>query len=162
MHSEVSIDLIDPKDVGTIAHLHNEIFRPERTPERIARRLDGRKNVLVLAANHKNDAIGFYVGFELKPATHFAWMVGVRQDWRRQQVASRLMEYAANWAARQGHNTMRFECHNGHRAILHFGISAGYEIVGLRWDLDSGQNLVIFEKIIGTGDHTGEAGGAAG
>jgi hypothetical protein len=38
------------------------------------------------------------------------------------------------------------ECHNSHRAILHMAIEMNFNIVGVRWDPDRGDNLIIFEK----------------
>ena len=50
------------------------------------------------------------------------------------------------WAAEQGYESIRFECHNQHRPMLHLAIARMYDIVGIRWDPDRGDNLVIFEK----------------
>ena len=148
MGSDVVIDRVDPKDTTLLAHLHNQVFRPERTEESLARRFTGRHNVLCLVAQVKNEAVGFYVGFELKPSVHFTWIVGVMRDARRIGIASQLMQSAQSWAKENGYISIRFECNNTHRPMLHFGISEDYEIVGLRWDPDSGQNLVIFERLL--------------
>lgn len=147
--ANVVIDRIDPSDTATIAHLYNQVFRPGRTPESFARRFLARNNVLVLVARIGNEAVGFYVGLELKPSVHFAWLCGVVQEMRRSGIASQLMHAAMDWARTEGYSSVRFECHNQHRAFLHFGISEGFDIVGIRWDPDSAQNLVIFEKLIG-------------
>jgi hypothetical protein len=32
--------------------------------------------------------------------------------------------------------------------MLHLAIVLGYDIVGMRWDADRGDNLVIFEKAL--------------
>jgi hypothetical protein len=32
--------------------------------------------------------------------------------------------------------------------MLHLAISQSYDIVGIRWDPDRGENLVIFEKAL--------------
>ncbi len=148
--TEVEIDLVDPSDHQLISHLYNQVYHPGRDPESVARRLHGRANILSLAANIKNDAVGFYVGFELKPAVHFAWTVGVNKDARRLGIASMLMRRAQYWAKAQAYTSIRFECSNTHRAMLHFGISEDYEIVGIRWDPDTAHNVVIFEKLLDT------------
>jgi len=148
--NDVVIDLIDPKDHALMAHLYNQVYHPERTAESIARRLHGRANILALAAQIKQDAVGFYIGFELKPSVHYAWSVGVRPDARRMGIASMLMRRAQYWAKDHGYISARFECNNTHRPMLHFGISEGYQIVGIRWDPDTANNLVIFEKLLDT------------
>lgn len=148
--SDIVIDLINPEDTELLAHLHNQMFRPERTPESFSRRFQGRSKILVLVARLKTNAVAYYVGFELKPSVHFAWLVGVVPEFRRQGVASRMMQTAQMWAREQGYVSLRFECNNTHRPMLHFGISNEYQIVGIRWDPDTGQNLVIFERLLDT------------
>lgn len=146
--ANVVIDRIDPADTATIAHLYNQVFRPERAPEFFARRFKSRGNVLVLVARIDNDAVGFYVGLELKPSVHFMWLCGVVQEMRRTGIASQLMHAAMDWARTEGYTSVRFECHNQHRAFLHFGIAEGFDIVGIRWDPDRVENLVILEKLL--------------
>lgn len=145
---QLQIDLIDPTDTKLITHLHNSMFRPERSEDSFRRRFLGRHNVLILVASLKNDAIGFYIGFELKPSVHFGWMVGVATEHRRQGIANRLMHRAQQWARDQGYISIRFEANNTHRPMLHFGISEEYSIVGIRWDPDTAQNIIIFERLL--------------
>ena len=52
------------------------------------------------------------------------------------------------WAKQNDYESIRFECHNQHRPMLHLAIALGYDIVGIRWDPDRGDNLVIFEKVL--------------
>ena len=59
-----------------------------------------------------------------------------------------MMEAAHAWVAAHGYETIRFECHNQHRPMLHLAIQQGYDIVGIRWDHDRAANLVIFEKLL--------------
>ncbi len=150
MSNDIVIDLINPTDTETLSHIYNEVYRPNRTPDNITRRLRGRHQPLAMIARIKNDAVGFFVGFELKPTVYFCWLVGVTRDMHRLGIGSQLMRAAQEWATENKYCSIRFECNNTHRPMLHFGISEGYEIVGLRWDPDTGQNLVIFEKLLGT------------
>jgi hypothetical protein len=53
-----------------------------------------------------------------------------------------------SWATQYGYESIRFECHNQHRAMLHLAIELKYDIVGIRWDPNRGDNLVIFQKIL--------------
>ena len=144
--SQVVIDTVDPKDTALMAHLFNQVFRPERSADSFARRLQNRLNPLFLVARINNEAVGFYIGMELKPTTHFGWLCGTTNAARRMGVATQLIHRAMDWARTEGYEHIRFECSNNQRPMLHFGISSGYNIVGIRWDSDRNENLIIFER----------------
>ncbi|HEB61202.1 MAG TPA: GNAT family N-acetyltransferase [Phycisphaeraceae bacterium] len=146
---DIVIDLVDPADTGLLAHLYNQIFRPERSAEVLGQRYRGRNDVVILVARIGNDSVGFYAGFELKPGVHFAWLCGVVPSFRRQGIGTQLMEAAEDWVKTHGYKVIRMECYNNHRHMLQFAIASGYDIVGIRWDADAGQNLIIFEHIFG-------------
>lgn len=153
--ADAIIDRISPTDFATIAHLYGQIFRPAREPAFFERRLKGRQGVLAQVARIENDAVGFYIGMEMKPSTHFAWLVGVVPDVRRSGIGTQLMRAAIDWSRTEGYRTLRFEATNRVRPFLHFGISEGFDIVGLRWDPDLMTNLLVFEKALLEESHGG-------
>lgn len=144
--SDAVIEEVGPDQLPLIVDLFNKIFRPTRTLESFQRRYQGRHNILQLLAKVNDEAIGFFLGFELKPNTYFAWFYGVLPDKRRDGLGSQLMEAAQKWAAKNGYETFRLECYNHVRPMLHLAIDLGYNIVGIRWDGARSENLVIFEK----------------
>jgi GNAT superfamily N-acetyltransferase len=144
--ADAIIDIVGPEDLPEIVRLFNQIFRPSRDLESFRRRFLGRYNILELVARVENKPVGFFLGFELKPSVFFAWFYGVLPECRRQGIASQLMDAVHSWAQQNEYETIRFECHNQHRPMLHLAIAQGYDIVGMRWDPDRGANLVIFEK----------------
>lgn len=144
--TNVVIDRVDPQDSDLMAHLFNQMFRPERSPDAFARRLKNRTQPLFLVARIEEEAVGFYIGMELKPLVHFGWLCGVNPDVRRMGVATQLMHAAMDWARTEGYEYLRFECDNHQRPMLHFAITSGFDVVGIRWDHDRAQNLVIFER----------------
>lgn len=144
--AEVVIDVVGMDELPQIVELYNQIFRPPRDLESFRRRFLGRYNVLQMIARVKDQPVGFFLGFELKPTTYFAWFYGVLPDTRRMGIASQLMDAAHSWARQHEYETFRVECHNSHRPMLHLSIALGYDVVGIRWDADRGDNLVIFEK----------------
>lgn len=146
--ADVIIDVVGPDDLSVIVDLFNQIYRPARDIESFRRRFRGRHNVLTMVARLQNQAVGFFLGFELKPTVFFAWFYGVAPDFRRQGIASQLMDAAHAWAKNEGYEYIRFECHNQHRPMLHLAIELGYDIVGIRWDPDRADNLVIFDKYL--------------
>jgi GNAT superfamily N-acetyltransferase len=147
--ADAIIDLVGPEELDVICNLYNQIFRPARDIDSFRRRFRGRYNVLMLVARIHDKPVGFFMGFELKPTVFFAWFYGVVPECRRQGVASQLMDAVHSWARQNDYESIRFECHNQHRPMLHLAIALGYDIVGIRWDPDRGDNLVIFEKVLG-------------
>lgn len=147
--ADAIIEMVGPEDLPVVVQLYNQIFRPPRDVESFRRRYRGRYNVLQLIARLNDQPVGFFLGFELKPAVFFAWFYGVVPNCRRQGVASQLIDAVHSWAKQNEYELIRFECHNQHRPMLHLAISLEYDIVGIRWDPDRGDNLVIFEKVLG-------------
>lgn len=146
--ADAIIDMVGPEDLPLVAKLYSQIFRPPRDVESFQRRYVGRYNVLQLIARLGDQPVGLFLGFELKPTVFFAWFYGVLPDFRRQGIASQLMDAVHSWARQNEYESVRFECHNQHRPMLHLAIATGYDIVGIRWDPDRGENLVICEKVL--------------
>ena len=144
--ADAVIDVVSVDELPMVVDLYNKIFRPAKTLESFQRRYRGRHNVLQLIARVKDQPVGFFLGFELKPDTFFAWFYGVLPDHRRDGLGSQLMEAAQTWAMQNQYETIRLECHNQHRPMLHLAIDLGYDIVGMRWDAARAENLLVFEK----------------
>lgn len=144
--ADAVIDVVGEEELATIVGMYNQIFRPARTIESFKRRYLGRHNVLQLIARLNDKPVGFFLGFELKPDTFFAWFYGVTNDARRMGIGSQLIEAAQGWAAQHNYEAIRLECYNNQRPMLHLAIDMGYNIVGMRFDVDRGDNLIIFEK----------------
>src|SRR5947209_19331003 len=147
--ADAIIDIVGQDDLPVIVDLYNQIYRPPRDVDSFARRFRGRFNILRMIARIKDQPVGFFMGFELKPTAFFAWFYGVLPDFRRQGIATQLMEAVHAWAKEEGYESVRLECHNNARAMLHLAITLDYIIAGIRWDPDRGDNLVIFEKTLG-------------
>jgi GNAT superfamily N-acetyltransferase len=146
--ADAIIDIVGPDELPGIVQLYNQIFRPTRDLESFRRRYLGRHNVLQMIARVNDRPVGFFLGFELKPQTFFGWFWGVLADFRRQGIASQLMDAVHDWSRQNDYESLRFECHNQHRPMLHLAIAHDYDIVGIRWDPDRGENLILFEKVL--------------
>ena len=92
--ADAIIDIIGPEELPVIVTLYNQIFRPNRTVESFQRRYQGRHNVLQMVAHVNDRPVGFNarILLELKPSVFFSWFYGVLPDFRRQGIASQLME----------------------------------------------------------------------
>src|SRR5690348_1925547 len=96
--ADAIVDILGPEDLPLIVSLYNQIFRPPRDLESFRRRYQGRYNVLQMVARLGERPVGFFLGFELKPTVYFAWFYGVVPEFRRQGVASQLMDAVHDWA----------------------------------------------------------------
>jgi GNAT superfamily N-acetyltransferase len=146
--ADAIIDIVGQDDLPIIVELYNQVYRPPRDVDSFRRRFRGRYNVLRMIARIKDRPVGFFIGFELKPDTFFAWFYGVMPEFRRQGIATQLMEAVHSWAREEEYTSVRLECHNNHRAMMHLAIELDYIVAGIRWDPDRGDNLVIFEKTL--------------
>ncbi len=146
--ADALIDVVGIDELPMVVDLYNQIFRPARPLESFQRRFVGRHNTLQMVARIDDKPVGFFLGFELKPDTFFAWFYGVMPECRRMSIGSQLMEAAQSWAAQNGYESIRLECHNQHRPMMHLAIDLGYDVAGIRWDADRVANLVIFEKAL--------------
>jgi len=65
---------------------------------------------------------------------------------RRHGVGRQLQEAQQAWAKDHGYEYVRCECMNHQREFIHFAVTLGYDIVGIRWDSTHADNLIVFEK----------------
>ena len=67
---------------------------------------------------------------------------------RGQGVASQLLDALHSWCGQNDFDTIRGECFNGQRPMLYLALEQEYDIIGLRWDTDHGDNLILFQKTL--------------
>ena len=144
--ANAEIVVVGPDEFELVAGIYNQVLSPPVDGEFLHRRFLGRRNVGVLLAVLDQGHVGFDIGFELTPSTYFGWLCGVLPDFRRLGIATQLQEAQQAWAREHHYSTMRFECQNQHRPMLHVAINQGYDLVGIRWDTTTAGNVVIFEK----------------
>ena len=146
---EASITQVGMDSLPKIAEIYNQIFRPTRTAEDLLKRFERRYKPLLLLAEAKDKPVGFFLGYEWKPSTYYGWFYGVMPEFRRQGITSQLMDYAHKWAEEQNYRNFRIECFNSQRPMLHLAIELSFDIVGIRFDSDRKENLILFEKKLG-------------
>lgn len=137
---------VGPGELALVAELYNQVFSPPETAEFFARRFQGRHNVTTMLAMLEERHVGFIIGFELMPSTFFCWICGVLPDLRRVGISTQLIQAQQAFAIENKYSIIRFECNNQHRPMLHVAITEGYDLVGIRWDTNCSNNVVIFEK----------------
>jgi GNAT superfamily N-acetyltransferase len=145
---QAEIIIIDEKMLPAAVELYNGMFRPKREVDYFKRRFMGRYNILTLLARIDEKPVGFWIGYELKPGMFYHWLGGVLPDARRGDIGRQLCDAQCAWAKDHGYEYVRCECLNHQRAYIHFAITLGFDIVGIRWDSTHADNLVVFEKTL--------------
>jgi GNAT superfamily N-acetyltransferase len=144
--AQADISVVTEQQLPLIVELYNQVFRPAENEDYFRRRFQGRYNVLVMLASLDTRPVGFVIGFELKPFVFYNWLLGVHSDFRRKGIGQQLIISENEWARTHGYEYTRFESLNRHRGMLHMAITAGYDIVGTRWDSVRSDLLIQFEK----------------
>lgn len=146
--AQADISVISEQQLPQIVELYNQVFRPAENQDYFRRRFQGRYNVLVMMAALDNRAVGFAIGFELKPFVFYNWLLGVHPDFRRKGIGRQLVDSQNEWARTHGYEFMRSEALNRHNPFLHLAINAGFDVVGTRWDSVRADLLIQFEKTL--------------
>jgi GNAT superfamily N-acetyltransferase len=144
--AQADIIIADEKLLPQAVELYNQIFRPKHDLDYFKRRFLGRYNILTLIARLDDRPVGFWMGFELKPAMFYQWLGAVVPDLRRHGIARQMQDAQQAWAKDHGYEYIRCECMNHQREFIHFAIDVGYDIIGTRWDSTHADNLINFEK----------------
>lgn len=146
--ADVTVDLHAPDDLAEVVGLYNQIFRPPRDEEHFSRRYVGRHNIVQMVARMQQRPVGFLLAFELKPRVMFLWFLGVLTSHRRQGVASQLLDAFHSWGRQNDYESIRCECFNQQRPMLGMALESEYDIVGLRYDADHSDNLILLQKTL--------------
>ncbi len=145
--ANAKIEIVGPDEYELIRDLYNQVFSPARDVDYFQRRLEHHHHhQLMMVAELDGRPVGFSCGYELRPTTYYSWLYGVLPDFRRLGIASQLLAAEQAWATDHKYEMARFECYNQHRPMLLLAVKNGYDIVGIRWDSHTANNLVIFEK----------------
>jgi len=146
--ANADIVLLGPGELGLVAELFNQVFRPGRDISYFERRLKGRFNPLILLAQVDKKPAGFALGYEIKQSTFYCWLVGVLPAFRKAGIASQLMEAMTAWSHENGYHVLRFECYNRARPMLKIAVRQNFDIVGVRFDTDEASNLIVLEQTL--------------
>ena len=151
--AQAEIIIADEALLPEAVEIYNEVFRPKQDLAYFKRFLLGHYNTLVLIARVGERPVGMWVGYEDRPGLFRHWLSAVHPEFRRAGVGQQLMEAEQSWAREHGYDAIRGEASNGQREWLQFAIAGGFDIIGVRYEGDRADTVIVLEKsleIVGT------------
>lgn len=122
--------------------LHTTIFG--KSYDLVSRMEEKSGLIIDLALNHQQ-IVGYKIGYALNSNQFYSWLGGVEDDYKRQGIASKLMERQHRLLKEKGYNVVRTHTKNKWRAILLLNIQSGFDIIGIYTDKE-GEAKIILEK----------------
>ena len=103
---------------------------------------------IILIAEVLGVPIGFKVGYDRfeNGRIFYSWLGGVHPAYRSMGVAKLLLEKMEVWCKLKGYEFLQFASLNRHRAMLHFAIDRGYDMVDFKPDQDIANSKIYFQK----------------
>ncbi len=122
-------------------------FDPKRETSYYLDAVKGKKHLALIAVNADNDVLGFKTGYE-RDGGFYSWLGAVFPKYRRSGIARALAEYQEMWAKRNGFSFVFFKTRNKFKGMLIFGISRGFDIVGMEERLDIAEYRILLKKTL--------------
>ncbi|MCQ0111468.1 hypothetical protein SAMN04487906_0282 [Zhouia amylolytica] len=131
-------------ELKKIYTLYEKVF-DNTNKDSFLKKLENKKDLLLLLASIDGKPVGFKIGYALKGTVYYSWSGGVIQDYRQRGVAKALASVQENWVRSKGYTRLRTKSMNRFRPMMILNLKNGFDIVDT--DEDRNGNLeVIFEK----------------
>lgn len=95
-------------------------------------RLEKMPNVSVICARNEGRLIGFKAGYAMSQTKYYSWLGGVHPDFRRQGIASQLMELQHNWVSEQRFKVVETAANQDNTAMTQANLKHGFVVCGIR------------------------------
>jgi GNAT superfamily N-acetyltransferase len=133
-------------EIVAISQAVPEFFDPHG-PAEYTRRLQAAPH-LILVAEIEGSAAGFKVGYALDTALFYSWMGAVLPEYRQHGVAKALADAQEQWAIEHGYQRIRFKTRNRLKAMLHFALGNGFNIIGVEPREELEEYRILLEKAL--------------
>ncbi|MEQ8473363.1 MAG: GNAT family N-acetyltransferase [Marinoscillum sp.] len=105
---------------------------------------------IILIAEFEGNPVGFKVGYDrfLDRKVFYSWMGGVLPEHRGKKVARLLLQKMEVWCKLKGYKTLKFKTMNKHKAMIHFAVTHGFDIVDFEPCKPTIDSKIYFQKNI--------------
>lgn len=122
-------------------------FKHPHQAEEYEKRLKGVPS-LVQVAEYEGKIAGFKVGYAKGEQLFYSWMGGVLPEFRQFGVAKALAVEQEKWARAQGFTRIQFKTRNRLKAMLHFALGNGFDIVAVEPRESLDEYRILLEKVL--------------
>lgn len=125
-----------------ILKLHKDIFG---TSDDLINKMLSKPKLLVLTAVDGKHVIGYKIGYEIERTKFYSWLGGIDSNYRKQGIASMLMEKQHQYLRDNGYNVVQTKTMNKWRNMLILNIKSGFDIINTYTD-EKGLHKIVLEK----------------
>ncbi|MEK3731083.1 GNAT family N-acetyltransferase [Paenibacillus sp. FSL M8-0334] len=139
----VQLDSLSEQELmNGVTALYQQIFE---TPKGLIEQLEGNPSWLAHVALDGSSVVGFKLGYALSPNKFYSWLGGVDPKYRKQGVASALMNEQHRMLKDKGYKKVQTKTKNRWRNMLILNLKHGFDVIGTYTD-SLGEPKIILEK----------------
>jgi len=132
----------DTEVLEGILELHKDIFG---ISDDVINKMASKPQLLVIAAVDGKKVIGYKIGYEVNSHTFYSWLGGVDPDYRKNGIASMLMEKQHQYLRANGYSVVQTKTMNKWRSMLVLNIKNGFDVIDTYTD-EKGLHKILLEK----------------
>ncbi|MBB2480466.1 GNAT family N-acetyltransferase [Bacillus sp. APMAM] len=125
-----------------ILELHEDIFGAN---DDFFNKIINNPQLLVIIAMDGKRVIGYKIGYEMDKNKFYSWLGGVDINYRKQGIASTLMEKQHQYLRNNGYNVVQTKTMNKWRNMLVLNIKNGFDVIDTYID-EKGLHKIVLEK----------------
>ena len=135
---------LEPTIISKLLELYSLIFS-DADNYFFKQRVSEHPKLLTILAFHKEQLIGFKIGYPYNETTFYSWIGGVQSGFRKQGVASQLAMLQEDYAIVNRFHKLRTKSMNTYKPMMILNLKNGFDIVKL-YTNTKGQTKIVFEK----------------
>ena len=128
--------------LNEIVNLHCSIFG---STDDLINKMSTKPELLIITAQDGERLAGYKIGYKLDKVKFYSWLGGVRSDYRKEGVASRLMEKQHQYLRDSGYRVVQTKTMNKWRNMLILNIKNGFDVIETYID-EKGLHKIVLEK----------------
>ncbi len=159
-YTQIEISEVGRDEYPLMQVLRDTIFGQygHRLSETIVSGAEGKQDLIALIAHLEGNPVGYKIGYRMG-ATHFhSWTGGILADYRRQGVGRRMQNYQHAMLRGRGYKTVGFTTFNKFREMILFGLSSGFQPVGIELKVENEISINFRKDLTGEDGAGGEVG----